>query len=299
MKKIILTVCSAALFVAASCSKNETAANIPTEDKLLGDSVAAALGQMAGARENMNLKRIMDRMTDQEKANFKKDEFLRGLELVLTTDTTNLAFLNGLYTGLNLYNPVIGAEKETGIPINAKTVIKAFREAYMTDSISDLQQYQEDYQRLSKRLMEKAEKRRQEEIANTPEAKENKAKGEEYQNKMLGEGFQKTESGLIYKINNPGTGDKVKATDRIKLTYVGKHINGESFDESKEGGYESIASAFVPGFAEGLQLLGKGGSATLVIPADLAYGLEGARDVIGPNETLVFEITVEDITTKK
>lgn len=284
--------------MATSCSKNETASNVSAEDKALGDSLATALGQMAGARENMNLKRIMDRMTDQEKENFKKDEFMRGLELVLTTDTTNLAFLNGLYTGLNLYNPVIGAEKETGIPVDAKAVINAFREAFMADSISDMQQYQAEYQRLSQRLMQKAEERRKEELENSEEAKENKAKGEEYQNKMISEGYQKAESGLIYKIDNPGTGEKVKPTDRIKLTYIGKHIDGTEFDKSPEEGYESYANGFVSGFAEGLQLLGKGGSATLVIPADLAYGLEGAQDVIGPNETLVFEITIKDILKK-
>jgi FKBP-type peptidyl-prolyl cis-trans isomerase len=52
----------------------------------------------------------------------------------------------------------------------------------------------------------------------------------------------------------------------------------------------------VPGFREGLMLLGKGGKATLYIPASLAYGANGVPQAgIGPNATLIFEVELIDI----
>ncbi len=51
----------------------------------------------------------------------------------------------------------------------------------------------------------------------------------------------------------------------------------------------------MPGFTEALQLVGKGGKVTVVIPSELAYGADGAGSVIAPNETLVFDIEVLDV----
>ena len=48
-------------------------------------------------------------------------------------------------------------------------------------------------------------------------------------------------------------------------------------------------SGVVPGFGEALQMMGAGSKLVVYIPANLAYGVEG-NTVIGPNETLVFEI---------
>ena len=113
--------------------------------------------------------------------------------------------------------------------------------------------------------------------------------------KLVKEGYTKAPSGIVYKIENAGTGDKVKAADRVKIFYHGKKTDGTIFDETKDNPYSSSASAFIPGFNEALTMLGKGGKMTVVIPGELAYGLSGAGNLIGPNETLVFDIEVVDI----
>ena len=51
----------------------------------------------------------------------------------------------------------------------------------------------------------------------------------------------------------------------------------------------------IKGWTEGLQLVGKGGTITLWIPADLAYGARGAGRDIGPNEALEFEVELIDV----
>ena len=52
----------------------------------------------------------------------------------------------------------------------------------------------------------------------------------------------------------------------------------------------------VPGFGEGLAMMKKGSHYVLMIPGELAYGVDGAPQAgIGPNATLVFDVEVTDI----
>ena len=50
----------------------------------------------------------------------------------------------------------------------------------------------------------------------------------------------------------------------------------------------------IPGWTEGLQLIGKGGKATLYVPAELGYGERGSN-AIEPNTPLVFDIQLDSI----
>ncbi len=121
----------------------------------------------------------------------------------------------------------------------------------------------------------------------------NKKLGENYlaANKE-NEGVKVTESGLQYILHNEGEGDKVRPEDRVVVNYKGTLLDGTVFDEND--GIEFAADQVIPGWTEGLGLLGKGGKATLYIPGDLAYGERGTRG-IEPNSVLIFEVEVIDI----
>lgn len=296
MKKIFLAVAAAAMVCATSCSdkKAEAKGDYTQEEAALGDSLCITFGQMQAAQAYSNYKRMEGYMSEQQKASFKKEEFMKGLELVLTTDTANLAYLNGIQQGLQMYG--IFMDKNLGVPVDARTIIKAFNEVYMADSVDSFV-YSAKFQEVMGKVSEIAEAKEEARIKESPEAKENLAAGQKFLADKVAEGYQKSESGIAYKITNPGTGDKAKATDMVTVSYKGTHTNGEVFDQSnsEEGTRMSVAGV-VPGFSEALQMLGKGGSMTVVIPADLAYGVRG-QGPIGPQETLVFEITLNDITS--
>lgn len=109
-------------------------------------------------------------------------------------------------------------------------------------------------------------------------------------------GVKKTESGLRYEIKEAGEKTLPKDSDYVTINYVGKLADGTEFDRSPEGQPASFPlNGVIPGFSEGLKLIGKGGKITLYIPSDLGYGEQGAGRTIPPSATLVFDVELLDI----
>ncbi len=112
-------------------------------------------------------------------------------------------------------------------------------------------------------------------------------------------GVNKTESGLLYRIDREGDAVKPTGKDMVKCNYEGKLRDGFVFDSSYERGEpaEFPLSGVIPGWTEGLQLIGQGGQITLWIPSELAYGQGGAGGgMIGPNEALEFKVELIEVT---
>ncbi len=102
--------------------------------------------------------------------------------------------------------------------------------------------------------------------------------------------------GLQYKILTEGKGAKPGPTDRVTVHYTGKLIDGTVFDSSIKRGQPATfpVNGVIAGWTEALQLMPVGSTWELYIPAGLAYGSMGAPPVIGPNETLIFEVQLLD-----
>jgi len=111
-----------------------------------------------------------------------------------------------------------------------------------------------------------------------------------------------TASGLYYIEKEKGRGVKVKTGDMVKVQYTGTFINGEVFDSSEKAGkafeFEVGAGNVIQGWDEGLPMMCQGTKATLIIPAELGYGIDGYYPVIPPYSTLIFEIYVEEVKSK-
>jgi FKBP-type peptidyl-prolyl cis-trans isomerase FklB len=125
------------------------------------------------------------------------------------------------------------------------------------------------------------------------QAQENLEKGTAFleENKKRAEVIT-LESGLQYEVLVEGNGPKPQPTDRVKIHYHGTLIDGTVFDSSVERGEPMVhnANGFISGWNEALQLMPVGSKWKLYIPANLAYGVQGAGENIGPNQALVFEV---------
>jgi FKBP-type peptidyl-prolyl cis-trans isomerase len=83
-----------------------------------------------------------------------------------------------------------------------------------------------------------------------------------------------------------------KAEDSVTVHYKGTLIDGTEFDSSykRNEPAEFKLNQVIKGWTEGLQLMKEGSKWELYVPADLAYGANGAGAAIGPNEALIFEV---------
>ncbi|MGX7951837.1 FKBP-type peptidyl-prolyl cis-trans isomerase [Tsuneonella sp. HG249] len=117
-------------------------------------------------------------------------------------------------------------------------------------------------------------------------------------------------AGVEVETLTAGTGPSPKASDVVFVKYVGKLEDGTEFDRSKDlpfptnglipDGMPMQVSGVVPGFAEGLQQMQKGGKYRLNIPADKAYGATPPQGApIPPNADLVFDVELIDFMTEQ
>jgi FKBP-type peptidyl-prolyl cis-trans isomerase FklB len=107
-------------------------------------------------------------------------------------------------------------------------------------------------------------------------------------------------SGLQYKELTPGTGPSPTAADTVTVNYRGTLVDGTEFDSSYKRGepLKIGVSGVIPAWTEALQLMKVGAKWQLFIPANLAYGVQGAGPVIGPNAVLIFEVELLGIEPK-
>ena len=103
------------------------------------------------------------------------------------------------------------------------------------------------------------------------------------------EGVKTTPSGLQYKVLQEGNGRTPVATDTVRVHYRGTLIDGTEFDKSSSP-IEFPLNGVIAGWTEGVQLMKEGSRYEFYIPSMLAYGKRGAGGVIGPDETLIFEV---------
>jgi FKBP-type peptidyl-prolyl cis-trans isomerase len=103
-----------------------------------------------------------------------------------------------------------------------------------------------------------------------------------------------TPSGLRFETLRPGSGGKPTTGDLVLVTYEGHLADGTLFDASAQPTAFPVAGV-VPGFAEALQLMGKGGRYRFWVPSALAYGPNGVPGSIPPNAELEFIVTLIDM----
>jgi FKBP-type peptidyl-prolyl cis-trans isomerase FkpA len=128
-------------------------------------------------------------------------------------------------------------------------------------------------------------------------------------------------TGLHYVITAPGDSQRAVDGDTVSINYTGSttKLNRDKkykiFDTSDQkiakenkieqpgrpyGPTKMVMGQTVPGFNEGLKLVGKGGKLTMVIPSKLGYGDQGNPQAgITPFTPIAFDVEIVDIIKGK
>lgn len=198
------------------------------------------------------------------------------------TDIEKVSYILGWSTGKSLGEQSVDVNTDIFVRGMKDGLAKLDKSPVFTD-----EQMRETMQAFRTSLMEKRRKEREE--AGT----KNQAAGEKFlaENKTK-PGVVTTPSGLQYKIITAGTGEKPGADDTVMVEYKGTLLNGKVFDSTEERGQPASfgVSSTIPGMSEVLKMMPAGSKWEVYIPANLAYGAQGAGAMIGPNETLTFDL---------
>ncbi|WP_261344239.1 FKBP-type peptidyl-prolyl cis-trans isomerase [Stieleria varia] len=198
----------------------------------------------------------------------------------------------GYFIGLSMGQQLLG-QGMTQEDIQAGALV-----AGVMDALSEQVPAMTDEQLIAtqKQLEELLNKRHTEMLANLK--KMNKEKGETWlaQNAKK-EGVKMLQDGIQYKVIESGDGASPTASDTVRVHYTGQLINGQVFDSSVQRGEpaEFRVGGVIKGWQTALQKMKVGDKWMLYIPSEMAYGENGSRGAIGPNEVLVFEVELLDI----
>lgn len=102
-------------------------------------------------------------------------------------------------------------------------------------------------------------------------------------------GVRELAAGILVTEQVKGTGNKPSAKGKVQVRYVGKLPDGTVFDQNQQAQWFNLDSV-IEGWQVALPQMATGSKWRVVIPSALAYGAEGAGDLIAPYTPLVFEI---------
>jgi FKBP-type peptidyl-prolyl cis-trans isomerase FkpA len=106
---------------------------------------------------------------------------------------------------------------------------------------------------------------------------------------------------LIKQDTKVGTGEEAVVGKMVEVHYTGwlydpskPDKKGAKFDSSRDRGtpfsFLLGAGRVIKGWDRGVVGMKVGGQRTLIIPPSIAYGVQGAGNVIPPNATLIFDV---------
>lgn len=100
---------------------------------------------------------------------------------------------------------------------------------------------------------------------------------------------ERSDSGLYYIIDEPGTGIQPTSNSNVTVAYKGYYTDGKIFDQSKAEGIAFGLNQVIKGWTEGIQYFKTGGSGILLVPSHLGYGSFDYRGIPG-GSVLIFDV---------
>lgn len=156
------------------------------------------------------------------------------------------------------------------------------------------QAYRDEPLRLPRERVDALLDMHEQRIAQSRDERQHAAEGRFLAQEKSRHGVRELEGGVLVSELRAGNGRQPQANSRVKVSYRGELADGSLFDQS-EGPQWFRLRALIPGWQTALRQMPVGARWRIVIPAEQAYGEEGAGDLIPPNAPLVFEVELLDV----
>lgn len=210
--------------------------------------------------------------------------------LALDTEQQKQSYAVGASVG-QIIQSKIAKQKEVGVEYDQHLLVKGFIAALQNQS----QLNKNEIQSIT-RTIETLVREKQAELK-AQIGEENKALGLEFlANNAKRPNIIVTDSGLQYEVLKKGQGRKPKATDTVKVHYIGTLLNGTEFDSSYSRDKPATfpLNRVIKGWTEGVQLMNTGAKYKFYVPSDLAYG-DRSTGKIASHSTLIFEVELLEV----
>jgi len=210
--------------------------------------------------------------------------------LAFDTEQQKQSYAMGASVG-QIIEGKIANQKEVGIEYDQNLLVKGFIAALQGQSQLDKKEIQS-----ITRAVEILVREKQIELK-VQMGDENKAKGLAFlTNNAKRAGIIVTDSGLQYEVLKNGEGSKPKATDTVKVNYLGTLLDGTEFDSSYARNKPASfpLNRVIKGWTEGVQLMNVGAKYKFYVPSGLAYGARSTGKITS-HSTLIFEVELLEI----
>lgn len=224
----------------------------------------------------------------------KDDKDAANNKVELKTFEQQSAYAIGLSMGRYI-NSTLSRQAELGIKLDNEVILKAVKDGLEKKAQMSDEDIEKALKAYDEKVNEAAKKKAED------DAKSSLEKGKKYlEDNAKKQGVTVTKSGLQYEVEKMGTGEKPKASDTVRVHYVGTLIDGTKFDSSydRKEPAEFPLDHVIAGWTEGVQLMPVGSKFKFTLPANLAYGEQGAGS-IPPNSVLVFEVELLAVNPQK
>jgi len=114
--------------------------------------------------------------------------------------------------------------------------------------------------------------------------------------------------GVFVEVKEKGNGPAAENGKKVSILYSGYNFEGKYFDSNTDSTRQVQKHPMEPftfiagqqgaiaGMLEGITAFNKGGKGRIFIPSSMGYGPQGSPPVIKPNENLIFDVEVLDVT---
>lgn len=259
------------------------------EAQTFEDSLAVAVGNRLGYIALFDLVQNVPDSIDRE-------EMWRGAMTVMNADTANVSYLYGLATGeLLMRNYRLLSSRAN---VDKDLYLRAARTAFMRSDLptdAELQEVVELYNLMYDQLEARERAAADAEVFNTEEARQNRMLADAVEAQLKADPAYEPvgNTGMLINVATPGTGASLTQVQYPVVDITLSRIDSGSVIVARQGVMVAMNNCQDPLLASVLPLLSQGETATVYVPYQYAYGVQGQPTVgIGPCESVMATITV-------